>query len=91
MLVKQFGSIKMGEKEKVKYLNKKFNRILNKFPWSMQLYDSISIDYYTDSLPTNISQFVKRVEKVTLSLNFGEVVVVKKDLLVIGVIMDDDE
>lgn len=42
--------MKMGEKEQVKYFNKKFNCIFNKSPPDMKPLDSISIDYYTNLL-----------------------------------------
>jgi len=68
MLLKELGSIKMGKKEKVKYFNKKFNLILNKFPLSTQSHHSVTIGYYIDAFPANISQFMKIVGKVTLEL-----------------------
>lgn len=91
MLLKELRSIKKREKEKVKDYNKNFNRILNKFPSGTQSHNSITIDYYTTAFPTIISQFMKRVTKETLALNFTEVIIVDKDLRMIGVITDDDE
>lgn len=75
----------------MKELNQKFNHILNKFPPGTQPHDSITIDYYTTTLPTNISSFAKRVAKETLALNFAEAIVVEKFLHAIGVITDDNE
>lgn len=60
MLLKELGSLKMEKKEKVKYFNQRFNRILNKFISDTKPHDSITVDYYTSTLPINITQFVKR-------------------------------
>jgi len=59
MLLKELGSLKMEGKEKVKGLNQRFLRILNKFVVHTKPHDSISVDYYTSALPTNIAQFFK--------------------------------
>lgn len=91
MLLKELGNIKMGEKVKVKYFNQNFNHILNKFPKGTKLHDSITIDYYTNAFPTNISQFFKIYAKKSLALNFVEMITVDKDLCAIGVITDEDE
>lgn len=86
MLLKELGSIKMEQKEKVKH----FNHILNKFIAWNKPHDSIKIDYYTSALPTNIVQFVKRVVKPTLLENFQEAIDVDKELCAIGVIVHDE-
>lgn len=54
MLLKEMGSLKMEQKEKVKYFNKMFNHILNRFETNSKPPDSITIDYYMSALPTNI-------------------------------------
>jgi len=59
MLLKELGSLKMEQKEKVKDFNQMFNRILNKFTAYTKPHDSITTNYYTSTPPTNIAQFVK--------------------------------
>jgi len=59
MLLKELGSLKMEGKEKVKYFNQRFTRILKKFAIDTKPHDSITVDYYTSALSTNIAQFVK--------------------------------
>lgn len=90
MLLKELGSLKMEGKEKVKGLNQRFLRILNKFVVHTKPHDSISVDYYTSALPTNIAQFFKWAAKPTLLENYEEATIVEKDLCTIGVIQDDE-
>ena len=45
MLLKEFGSVKMEGKEKVKDFNQRFTHILNKFATDTKPHDSITIDY----------------------------------------------
>ena len=90
MLLKELGSLKMEQKEKVKDFNQMFNRILNKFTAYTKPHDSITTNYYTSTPPTNIAQFVKWDAKPTLSENCQEAIYVEKDLRAIGVILDDD-
>lgn len=45
----------MEGKEKVKDLNQRFTRILNKFAADTKPHDSITIDYYTSALLTSIA------------------------------------
>jgi len=66
MLLKELGSLKMKPKEKVKDFNQRFNHILNKFVVDTKPHDSITVDYYTPALSTNIAQFVKQAAKPTL-------------------------
>jgi len=60
MLLKALGNLKMEQKEK---FSQSFNCILNIFPIDMKPHDSITIYYYTFSLPKSIVQFVKRIAK----------------------------
>ena len=55
MLLKELGTLKMEGKEKVKDFNQRFTRILNKFLEDTKPHDSITVDYYTSALPTNIA------------------------------------
>jgi len=80
----------MEQKEKVKYFNQSFNRILNIFPIDMKIHDSITIYYYIFALSTRITQFMKRTAKGTLAKNYEEAVAFEKDLCTIGVIMDNE-
>lgn len=59
MLLKDRGSLKMQGKEKVKYFNQRFTFIFNKFATDTKPLDSITLDYYTSTLPINIVHFVK--------------------------------
>jgi len=59
MLLKELGSLKMEGKEKVKDFNQRFISILNKFVMDTKPHDSITVYYYTSTLPTNIAQFTK--------------------------------
>jgi len=89
MLLKGLGNLKMEEKEKVKDFNKRFLCILNKFAADMKPHDSITVDYYTYTLPTSIAQFIKRAMKPMLLENYDEAIAMEKDLCMIGVIKDD--
>ncbi len=75
----------------MKYFNQNFNCILYNFPLGMQLYDSITLYYYTTTFPTKISSFIKRVANETLARNFPEAITVEKYLHAIRVIIDDYE
>lgn len=55
MLRKELGSLKMEGKEKVEYFNQRLTHILNKFAVNTKPHDSITVDYYMFSLPTNIA------------------------------------
>jgi len=90
MLLKELGNLKMEQKEKVKYFNHRFNRILNNLPAKTKPYDSITIDYYASALPTNIAQFVKRTMKQNLTKNYEYAIIVGKELSAIGVITGDE-
>jgi len=59
MLLKELGSLKMERKEKVKIFNQRFLCILKKFSIDTKPHDSITVDYYTSTLPTSIVQFIK--------------------------------
>lgn len=91
MLLNELKKINMGEKHNVKYSNKKSNFIMNNLPPSTQPHDSITIDYYIVSFPTNISLFIKRDVKEAFSLKFTEEIIMEKEFLSIGVITNDDE
>ena len=80
----------MEGNEKLKDFNQRFTRILNKFAVDTKPHDSITVDYYTSALPTNIAQFVNRATKPTLLENCEEAIIVEKDLCAIGVIKDDE-
>ena len=80
----------MEGKEKVKYFNQRFTRILKKFAIDTKPHDSITVDYYTSALSTNIAQFVKWVVKATLLEIYKEAIVVEKDLCAFGLINDDE-
>jgi len=54
MLLKEFGSLKMEGKEKVKDFNQRFTCILKKLAVDTKHHDSITVDYYTFVLPTSI-------------------------------------
>lgn len=90
VLLKKLGSLKMEGKEKVKYFNQRFTCILKKFAANTKPHDSITIDYYTLALSTNITQFVKRATKTTLLEKCEEAIIVEKYLRVIGFIKDDE-
>lgn len=90
MLLKQLGSLNMEPKEKVKDFNQSFNCIMNKFTINTKPHNSITIDYYTSSLPTSIVQFMKQAMKPTLSKNCKEEIDVEKELHAIGGIVDNE-
>lgn len=69
MLLKELGSFNMEPKEKVKDFKQRFNCILNNFTANTKPHDSIIVDYYMSTLPTNVVQFIKRVAKPKLSEN----------------------
>lgn len=80
MLLKELESLKMEGKEKIKAFNQRFTCILKKFAANTKPHGSITIDYYTSALSTNIVQFVKRAMKPTLLENCKEAIVVEKYL-----------
>lgn len=90
MFLKELGSLKMEQKEKVKYFDLRFNRIMDKFSVETKPHDSITIDYNTSTLSTSIAWFIKRVARPTLIEKYEEAIVVEKELHVIGVIVDDE-
>jgi len=55
MLLKELGSLKMEGKEKVKDFNQRFTHILKKIVADTKPHDSITVDYYTFTLLTNIA------------------------------------
>jgi len=55
MLLKELGSLKTNLKEKVKDFKRKFNHILNNFTAETKPHDSITVEYYTSALSTNIA------------------------------------
>ena len=89
MLLKELSSLKMEQKEKVKYFNQRFNCILNKIIADTKPHDSITVDYYMSALSIIIVKFIQRVAKPTLLENFQEAIDVEKDLHAIGVIVDE--
>jgi len=89
MLLKEMDSLTMEPKEKVKEFNQRFNHILNNFTIDTKPHDSITVDYYTSALSTNIVDFIKQAMKPMLSENFQEAIDMEKDLCMIGVIVDD--
>jgi hypothetical protein len=67
----------MGPKEKVKYFNKRFTTILNKFQPDAKPSQELQIEVYANALPTSISMFVKRDDKLTLDENFEEAKIIE--------------
>jgi len=63
---------------------------LNKFAAYTKAHDSITVEYYTSTLPISIAQFINRAVKPTLLENCEEAIVVEKDLQAIGVIKYDE-
>lgn len=90
MLLKELGNLKMEAKEKAKDFNQRFLCLLNKLAVDTKPHESITVDYYTSALPTNIVQFVKRATKPTLLENCEEEIAIEKDVCAIGVIKDDE-
>jgi hypothetical protein len=56
----------MGPKEKIKYFNQSFFKLLNKMPETYKPGLDIQIDFYYSTLPVSISMFVKHENKNTL-------------------------
>lgn len=67
ILLKELSFLKMGNEEKVEEFNQCFITILNKFSTDVLLHDSITFDYYTTTLQSNIVMLVKLVNKGTLT------------------------
>lgn len=87
MLLKELGSFKMEQKEKVKYFNQRFNSILNKYTKKTNPHNSIIVNYYMSTLSTSIAQFFKRDVKPILLENFQGEISLEKDLHAIGFIV----
>ena len=75
----------------MKDFNRIFTRILNNLLTNVQPHGSITKNYYTATLPTNIFVFVKRVVKETLGLNIVEAISMEKDLRSIRFIDDQED
>jgi hypothetical protein len=69
-LMAEIFTATMSPKEKVKDFNQRFTTILNKFQPKSKPTQELQIEVYTNSLPTSISMFVKRVSKHTLAEKF---------------------
>jgi hypothetical protein len=67
ILLVELSKIRMGPKEKIKYFNQRFLKLLNKMPETSKLGLDIQIDFYSSTLPISISMFVKRARKNTLT------------------------
>ena len=91
MLLTELSMLKCHKKEKVKYFNQQFTTILNKFPVDVTLDYSITIDYYTRSLPQDIVMFIKHEAKPTVFENFSTMLAVEKDLLSIGALEHESQ
>jgi hypothetical protein len=68
----EFFATTMSSKEMVKYFNKIFTTIFNKFQLESKPTQELQIEVYANALPTFISMFVKIDFKRTLDENFEE-------------------
>jgi hypothetical protein len=79
-LLVELSKIKMGPKEKIKYFNQRFLKLLNKMPETSKPSLDIQIDFYSSTLPVSISMFVKRENKNTLTEAMQEALEVEKEI-----------
>jgi hypothetical protein len=66
----EFGTIRMGKREKVKYFNHGFLNVLTNFIVDITPAQSLATKYYTPTIIFYICMFFKRTDKKTLTLNF---------------------
>lgn len=67
--------------KKIKDFNSKFIKLLNKIPSTSNLGEEVWVDWYINAIPSNISMFVDRAQKITLTNNMKEALEVEKILL----------
>ena len=82
-LVLEISNIKMDLKEKVKYFNQRFLKLLKKIPISLHPTNEVLIEFYTTSLLITPNMFVKRVGKITLRETFDEEIKVEKEIIIL--------
>jgi hypothetical protein len=70
-LMAELFALVMDPKENVKYFNKIFTIVMNKFQQGTSLSQELQIKVYAIALPTPMSMFIKRVGNNT-TINFEE-------------------
>lgn len=77
-LINDLSNLKTNSKEKIKYFNSIFNKLLNEISATSRPVVDVQIECYISSLPSNIGIFVDRVNKNTLVENMKESMYVEK-------------
>ena len=77
-LINDLSNLKTNSGEKIKNSNSRFNKLLNKIPYTSRPSVDVQIEWYISSLPSNIGIFVDRDNKNTLVYNMKEDVSVEK-------------
>jgi hypothetical protein len=80
ILLVELSKIRMGPKERIKYFNQRFLKLLNKMPETSKPGLDIQIDFYSSALPVSIAMFVKRESKNTLTEAMQEALDVEKEI-----------
>jgi len=71
-LINDLSNLKENSDETIKDFNYIFNKLLNKIAAASKLVVDVQIEWYISSLPSNITIFVDRSNKVTLVENIKE-------------------
>ena len=58
ILINDLSNLKDTPNEKIQYFNSIFNKLLNKIPTASRLGVGVHIEWYINSLPSNIAMFV---------------------------------
>jgi hypothetical protein len=76
----EISKIRMGPKERIKYFNQRFLKLLNKMPETSKPGLDIQVEFYSSTLPVSIAMFVKRESKNTLTEEMQEDLYVEKEI-----------
>jgi len=80
-LIKDISNLKGIPSEKIKDFNSRFNKLLNKIPYTSKPSADVQNEWYISSLPSNIAFFVDRANKMTLGENMKEALAFEKRII----------
>jgi hypothetical protein len=84
ILLVELSKIKMGPKEKIKYFNQRFLKLLNKISETPKPGLDIHINFYSSALPISIAMFVKHANTNILTEAMQEALDVEKEISIIA-------
>ena len=80
ILLVELSKIKMGPKEKIKYFNQRFLKLINKISKTPKPGLDIHINFYSSALPVSIAMFVKHTNTNILIEAMQEALDVEKEI-----------